>query len=119
MTLEVVLPYPPSINHYWRMFRGRMVISREGREFRGRVCSVLAAMGAKSMAGPLVMEIDLYPPDRRRRDCDNGLKAALDGLQHGGVYEDDGQIWKLTVRRLSPVAGGKAVVRIDQAPPED
>ena len=116
---EVVLPYPPSVNHYWRMFRGRMVISREGRAFRERVCSVLAAAGVKPMMGPLAVEIDLYPPDRRRRDIDNGLKASLDGLQHGGAYEDDSQITLLIVRKCTPVSGGKTVVRITQVPPKD
>ncbi len=33
----LTLPYPPSINHYWRNFRGRVVISREGRAFRKNV----------------------------------------------------------------------------------
>ena len=118
--IEMVLPYPPSANRIWRMFRGRMVISREGRAFRGRVCSVLAAMGAQMMTGPLVVEIDLYPPDRRRRDCDNTLKASLDAIQHGGAYEDDSQIWKLTVTRHRPVRGGRMLVRIAQTPsPQD
>lgn len=117
MTLEVVLPYPPSVNHYWRMFRGRMVISREGRAFRERVCSVLAAAGVKPMSGALAVEMDLYPPDRRRRDIDNGLKACLDGLQHGGAYEDDSQITLLVVRKCAPLPGGKTFVTITQASP--
>ena len=31
--VKLSLPYPPSINHYWRNFRGRMVIGQEGRAF--------------------------------------------------------------------------------------
>ncbi len=30
----VELPYPPSVNHYWRRVGDRTLISREGRKFR-------------------------------------------------------------------------------------
>ena len=43
MTLHFDLPYPPSVNHYWRQFRGRMVISKEGRTFRKNVQARAAA----------------------------------------------------------------------------
>jgi Holliday junction resolvase RusA-like endonuclease len=32
--IEVTLPFPPSVNTYWRTFRGRMIISAKGREYR-------------------------------------------------------------------------------------
>jgi Holliday junction resolvase RusA-like endonuclease len=41
--LEVELPFPPSVNHYWRMWRGRMVISTEGRAYRERIGLMLRA----------------------------------------------------------------------------
>jgi len=112
--LELIIPYPPSVNHYWRMVRGRMLISREGRAFRERVCSILAAAGVRPMEGNLILAIDLYPPDRRRRDVDNAMKAALDSLQHGGCYLDDSQIVRLIAQKCEPVRGGKAVVRIEK-----
>jgi hypothetical protein len=41
--MRLSLPYPPSINHYWRR-AGRFIhISREGREYRKQVCELLAA----------------------------------------------------------------------------
>jgi crossover junction endodeoxyribonuclease RusA len=40
------------------------------------------------------------------------MKALLDALGHGGVYEDDGQIDRLEIERGSVVPGGKVVVRI-------
>ena len=43
---------------------------------------------------------------------DPGMKALLDALGHGGVYEDDGQIDRLEIERGSVVPGGKVVVRI-------
>jgi Holliday junction resolvase RusA-like endonuclease len=110
--LELELPYPPSVNHYFRMVGRRILISREGRVFRTRVCSTLAALGVRPMMGPLALEIEVYPPDNRRRDIDNVQKALLDALQHGGAYEDDSQVMRLAIEKREPVAGGRTLVRI-------
>lgn len=112
LTLE--LPYPPSLNHYFRCFRGRTVISASGRTFRRTVCTLLRKAGLRPVAGRLAVAVDLYPPDHRLRDVDNALKALLDALQHGGAYFDDSQIvWLLTIK-AQVVEGGKAVVSIGQ-----
>jgi Holliday junction resolvase RusA-like endonuclease len=110
--LEVELPYPPSINHYWRRVGYRTLISREGRRFRQRVLAILAALGIEPLLGRLVVQVDVFPPDSRRRDIDNVQKALLDALQHGGAYADDSQIVKLAIEKREPVEGGKTVVRI-------
>jgi crossover junction endodeoxyribonuclease RusA len=112
VTLEFELPYPPSINHYWRRVGYRTLISREGRRFRERVMQRLAERAVRPLAGPLAVEVDVYPPDHRRRDLDNVQKALLDALQHGGAYLDDSQIVQLLLSKREPVSGGKSVVRI-------
>ena len=110
LTLE--LPYPPSINHYFQNFRGKISINRAGRAFRRKVCLLLKAQGVRPLTGQLRVSVDLYPPDRLRRDVDNVHKALLDSLKLGGAVFDDSQIvWLLTVKaRIVP--GGKAVVRL-------
>ena len=113
--MEFVLPYPPSINHYWRRVGPRTLISREGRRFRERVTAILAALGIRPVHGRLAVHVDVFPPDRRRRDIDNCLKSLLDALQHGGAYADDSQIVRLTIEKCEPVEGGKTVVRIERA----
>ena len=110
--LELELPYPPSVNHYFRMVGRRVLISREGRAFRTRVCSTLAALGVRPFDGPLAVQIEIYPPDNRRRDVDNTLKSLLDALQHGGAYYDDSQIVRLAIEKRQPVEGGRTIVRI-------
>lgn len=110
--LELELPYPPSINHYWRRMRNRTVISKEGKQFRADVVALLNAGKTRPIAGPLKVEVELFPPDRRRRDVDNTLKSLLDALQHGGAYEDDGQIDDLRIHRREVVAGGYVRVRV-------
>jgi len=56
--------------------------------------------------------IELFPPDRRRRDVDNAMKSLLDALAHGGAYHDDSQIARLTVQRRGVVPAGKVHVRL-------
>ena len=119
--MTLTLPYPPSINHYWRHFRGRTVISRGGRAFRDNVCSLLAAGSGNGprkppAGGRIALAMDAFPPDRRRRDLDNIQKPLLDALQHAGIYFDDHQVELLVARRREVVAGGRIEVRIGVLP---
>ena len=108
---EVELPYPPSVNHYWRMVGSRMLISREGRAFRQRVCPILKASAMKTVLGRLAVKIEICPPDHRRRDIDNVQKAVLDALEKGGAYEDDSQIDLLISERRALINAGAVIVR--------
>lgn len=110
--LEIELPFPPSVNHYYRQVGPRTLISREGRRFRERVTSILAALRVRPMSGALDMQVEVFPPDRRRRDIDNIQKALLDALEHGGAYGDDSQIVRLCIDKREPVPGGRTIVRI-------
>lgn len=112
--LELELPYPPSVNHYWRHFRGRTVISHNGLIFRDAVRAILARCGVRPLAGRLAVSIEAFPPDRRRRDLDNLLKALGDALEHGGAFHDDNQIVWLLIEKATVVRGGKVVVRITE-----
>ncbi len=111
--IEFVLPYPPSINHYWRRVGPRTHISREGRRFRIEVMAILAARGVRPVAGQLAVNVVVHPPDSRRRDVDNLHKALLDALEHGGAYVDDSQIVRLSIEKREPVQGGKTIVQIE------
>ncbi len=119
--MELILPWPPSVNHYWRKWRNRMVISKEGREFRRRVerlCAAPAGVFDNGNKKPprIALCMDAFPPDRRRRDLDNLQKATCDSLAHAGCYEDDSQIDILLVRRREPNKPGMLSVEILQLP---
>ena len=100
--LKLKLPYPPTINHYWRYVGSRVLISRRGRNYRKKVMEYLQTRDLEKLTGPLSVNIELYTPDRRRRDVDNVLKAMLDSLQWGGVFEDDNQIFRLAIEKILP-----------------
>jgi len=116
--MVLTLPYPPSVNHYWRRVGPRTLISRKGRAFRRDVCTLLAGGGPRKppAGGTIALRMDAFPPDRRRRDLDNIAKATLDALEHAGVYEDDSQIDLLLTRRGEPTKPGRLEVRIDEFP---
>lgn len=109
------LPYPPSVNHYWRRVGAKTLISRAGRLFRDRVCALLAAQRVHPLAGPLAVQIEIFPPDHRRRDIDNVQKALLDAMQHGGAYYDDSQIISLSITKREVVPQGRTLVTIERA----
>jgi crossover junction endodeoxyribonuclease RusA len=110
LSRSLVLPYPPSVNHYWRHVGGRILVSREGRRYRDAVRTLLAGTGP--LAGRLAVEVTLFPPDRRRRDLDNAMKCLLDSLGGGCAYLDDSQIDDLRVVRGGVAEGGSARIEI-------
>ena len=108
----MILPFPPSLNHYWRMARGRFYISPAGVAYRKEVCALAARWRIQPMGGPLEIEIVAVLPDKRRRDCDNMLKAVLDAMQHAGFYFDDSQIVKLSIEKRHKTANEEACLII-------
>jgi len=56
--------------------------------------------------------IRVFPPDRRRRDLDNILKASLDALVKAGVVEDDYLVRRLVVERDEPQKPGWVEVEV-------
>ncbi len=115
MTAEFELPWPPSVNHYYRHVGPRVLISRDGRRYRENIVAKFASEQVKKFTVPVDLHIELYPPDNRRRDVDNSLKCLLDTFTHGGLYEDDSQIQKLTVVKREPMPpDGLAYIRIQE-----
>lgn len=99
--IELTLPFPPTVNTYWRHVGRRVLISKKGRSYRTQVrLDVLAqALNNYEFKGPVEVCIVAHPPDKRRRDLDNLPKAILDALEHAGAFEDDNQVARLVIER--------------------
>ena len=118
--IHLALPWPPSVNHYWRLGgHGRIYISEEGRRFRRSVRVLVSARIKQPLRGRLSLEVYLHGPLRDRRghrlgrrsyDIDNRLKALLDALEHGGAFGDDEQIDAIQLERATRVEGGRTQV---------
>ena len=88
--LSLTLPYPPSVNHYWRHYRGMTVLTPAARAYRTVAADAVA--GCVPFSVGVSITIYAHPPDRRRRDLDNVLKAVLDTITHSGAWDDDSQV---------------------------
>ncbi len=115
MTREFELPWPPSVNHYYRHVGTKVLISRAGRKYREQIVSLIRSENLKPFTGPVELVLELYPPDRRRRDIDNTQKCLLDAFTHAGLYEDDSQIQRLVVTKREPMPPhGMTYARIEE-----
>ena len=102
------LPWPPSLNRYYRHVGPRVLISREGRRYRMMCVSRLGGVFPK-LEGKVKLTGEFYPPDARKRDLDNVLKCMIDSLVHAGLMRDDSQIKHIDVQMMSPVPPEGAV----------
>lgn len=87
--MRLVLPYPPSANRYWRVYRGRAVKSPEARAYQLETAKRLKGMVPVSGV-QVAVRIDVYRP-AKRGDLDNSLKVVLDAIQ-GFAYLNDKQV---------------------------
>lgn len=111
--MRLELPYPPTANTYWRIFRGRAVKSAEARAYQQRARLMALTAGCRPLDGPVVVTVHVYRP-RRRGDLDNVLKVLLDSL-NGIAWRDDGQVVELHASRADDAARPRAVVTVEAA----
>lgn len=118
--MHLILPFPPSVNTYWRApnsgpLKGRHLISAKGRAFQSAACAAIIEQ-LRRLPKPSTeladVAIRLFPPDKRRRDIDNYNKALFDALTHAGVWEDDSQVKRMEIEWGPVTPGGKVEVTI-------
>lgn len=123
--MKLTLPFPPSVNSYWRApnkgpLAGRHLISAKGRKYQSDACAAIIEQLRrlpKPSSALAAVEIILFPPDARRRDLDNYNKALFDALTHAGVWEDDSQVKRMVIEWGPVVVNGKVEITISQYNP--
>lgn len=110
--IELELPWPPTVNTYWRRGPTHTYLSKKGRAYKEAVkVAVLTQLGKLPfLKSRLSVSLHLYPPDKRKRDIDNHVKAVLDSLTESRVWHDDEQVDELQIVRGDIVKGGMAKV---------
>lgn len=120
MIYEFYLPFPPTVNNYYVKTQRGVFISQKGRKFRDQTAeSIHMQLGAAELPAntKLLVEVILYPPDKRKRDLDNYMKPLLDAITQTGLWEDDSLVDQLFIYRGEPLTSGRVFVRISEAAP--
>lgn len=114
--IEVELPWPPSVNHYWETRGKSHYLSKHARAWHTEAWALIRAAHAQARPyrGPVAITVLAWPPDRRRRDIDNLTKPLLDALVHGGVLADDHQVDELHVVRRPRDGRGRVLLRVER-----
>lgn len=95
--IKLILPYPPSVHHLYANFRGRRIVSAQGRKFKSDIAVSARQQGAKVLGGDLSVTFRVFRP-RKTGDLDNRLKISQDALK-GICFDDDRQIIEIHALR--------------------
>lgn len=111
--MRVTLPYPPSANRYWRMWKNRMVVSTEARKYKRCAAELALASGMKPLSGDVVVRLAVYRP-ARRGDLDNVQKVLLDSVR-GIAFHDDSQVVRIEASRFEDKDNPRVEFEVEQA----
>lgn len=105
---RLTLPWPVSVNGYWRHVSGVTKLSSAGRKYREAVYYKLAEHGLLGLAWDfrLAAVVTYHFMRRGSFDIDNFAKGLLDALEHAGLFVDDSQI-DVLVQCRGTVSPGK------------
>ena len=85
-----------SVNKYYRSWKGRVLISKDGKEFKKEL--ELYLTNYEKILGKIKLNIILHFKDKRKRDVDNYAKVLIDCLKNK-LFEDDDMIYKLYMEK--------------------
>lgn len=105
---------PPCLNRMYRAWRGRVVLSADGRAYKATAAFQARSQGVRAMVGPLVVRLRIYRP-RRIGDIDGYLKGSFDSL-NGIAWLDDSQVVELHAERWDDKGNPRLEVSVESAP---
>jgi crossover junction endodeoxyribonuclease RusA len=118
--MTLTLPWPVSVNAYYRAYRGGSILSAAGRAYKKAVAIQLMCQrfrirnDAEAVrTGKLSVVYKVFEPDHRRRDLSNLLKSMEDAMQDARVFEDDSQFARIVIERAGFYPEGKVEVEIE------
>ena len=106
---EAILPWPVSVNALYRARGKRVYVSARGKAFK-KACGVIFA-GSKMVyeTERVWLDIEVYPPDNRRRAISNLIKIVEDALPW---FRDDSQVDEIKIKRCEKDHRKKGYIKI-------
>jgi Holliday junction resolvase RusA-like endonuclease len=125
--MYLLLPFPPSENHYRRYVGFMPILSKEGRLYRQKVQAIIREKEIPHIDNDVSISLWIAPPDKRKRDLDNLLKALFDSITDEtvrrkgkpdtvvkSIISDDSQIKHYEeFSWLQPIKEGCVLMRIE------
>jgi crossover junction endodeoxyribonuclease RusA len=110
------LNWPPTVNNYYTHTRNGVFISKKGRQYKSAVEADIREQAPDVyITDKVAITVYMFPPDRRKRDLDNYMKALQDSISKAGLWEDDSLIDQLYIYRGEVIKGGQIVVKIEES----
>lgn len=119
--IELTLPEPPSINSYWiskihPSKKHAMVFkSAEAKHYVEEVRLACVIARVRPFTDDVVMWMKWHRSSTGRGDLDNRFKCLADALK-GFAYNDDRQIAKIVMQRVTVPGRAYVEVKIDRMP---
>ena len=106
---EAILPWPVSVNALYRARGRRVYVSARGKAFK-QACGIIFA-GTKLVyeTERVWLDIEVHPPDNRRRDISNLIKIVEDALPW---FTDDSQVDEIKIKRCEKDHRKKGYIKI-------
>ena len=106
---EALLPWPVSVNALYRARGRRVYVSARGKAFK-KACGIIFA-GTKMVyeTERVWLDIEVHPPDNRRRDISNLIKIVEDALPW---FRDDSQVDEIKIKRCEKDHRKKGYIKI-------
>ncbi len=115
--MELVLPFPPSLNRIWRAVGGTVKLSAAARAWNEKAARCLPVGRVNTLKGRLAVTLHIHGPERLKNvafDLANREKLLCDLLTKQRVWADDSLIDKLLLVRGECAGQGFVVVTIEE-----
>jgi crossover junction endodeoxyribonuclease RusA len=112
---RLVLPWPPRELHPNARVH-HMARAKAARAYREQCMWIAKAGELLAPAGEIMLAVEFFPPDRRRRDLDgmfSNIKAGIDGI--ADAMEVDDYRFAFTIHRRSHSKNGAVFITVQEA----
>jgi crossover junction endodeoxyribonuclease RusA len=111
LTIEHVKPV--TINSYYKKFKNRLIISKEGVEYKDAILAKLPHDSALQLRGAVKLDLEFHFTDRRVHDLDNLFKPIIDILKNK-LFEDDKEIYEIHSRKKLQQECYRIIIKVEQ-----